>query len=195
MLNWWNSTSGLSENHYNDVRKGTMASQITSLTIVCSTVYSAAYQRKHQSSSSVAFVGGILRWLVNSPHKWSVTRKMSPFDDVTMHDMVCVLWFLVYQVGLCSSLLSLKLINTVYTWSDPVFYLWASKASSIDRRRCIHVYNVFSHWPRVCWPIDKTWASVLLYSTTISTVGGYEITWSKIKPRSGIILQWYCYCY
>ena len=28
--------------------------------------------------------GGIHRWPVNSPHKWPVTRKMFPFDDVTM---------------------------------------------------------------------------------------------------------------
>ena len=38
---------------------GTMASQITSLTIVYSTVYSDADQRKHQSSASLAFVWGI----------------------------------------------------------------------------------------------------------------------------------------
>ena len=63
---------------------GTMASQITSLTIVYSTVYSGADQRKHQSSASLAFVRGIHRWPVNSPHKWPVTRKMFPFDDVIM---------------------------------------------------------------------------------------------------------------
>ena len=55
--------------HYNDVIIGTMASQITSLTIVCSIVYSGADQRKHQSSTSLAFVWGIHRGSVNSPHK------------------------------------------------------------------------------------------------------------------------------
>ena len=63
---------------------GAIASQITSLTIVYSTVYSDADQRKHQSSASVAFVWGIHRGPVNSPHKWPVTRKMFPFDDVFM---------------------------------------------------------------------------------------------------------------
>ena len=63
---------------------GTMASQITSLTIVYSTVYSGADQRKHQSSAALAFVRGIHRGPVNSPHKWPVTRKMFPFDDVIM---------------------------------------------------------------------------------------------------------------
>ena len=47
--------------HYDDVIMSTMASQITSLTIVYSTVYSDADQRKHQSSASLAFVWGIHR--------------------------------------------------------------------------------------------------------------------------------------
>ena len=63
---------------------GAIASQITSLTIVYSTVYSDADQRKHQSTASPAFVRGIHRAPVNSPHKWPVTRKMFPFDDVIM---------------------------------------------------------------------------------------------------------------
>ena len=70
--------------HYIAVIMGTMASQITSLAIVYSTVYSGADQRKHQSSASLAFVWGIHRGPVNSPHKWPVTRKMFPFDDVIM---------------------------------------------------------------------------------------------------------------
>ena len=70
--------------HYCDVIMGTVAAQITSLTIVYSTVYSDADQRKHQSSASLPFVRGIHRWPVNSPHKWPVTRKMFPFDDVIM---------------------------------------------------------------------------------------------------------------
>ena len=63
---------------------GTAASQITSLTIVYSTVYSSADQRKHQSSASLAFVRGIHRGPVNSPHKWPVMRKICSFDDVIM---------------------------------------------------------------------------------------------------------------
>ena len=70
--------------HYNDVIMSLIAFQITSLTIVYSTVYSGADQRKHQSSASLAFVRGIHRGRVNSPHKWPVTRKMFPFDDVIM---------------------------------------------------------------------------------------------------------------
>ena len=69
--------------HY-DVRMSVMSSRITNLTIVYSSVYSGADQRKHQSSSSLAFVREIHRWPVNSAHRGPVTRKMFPFDDVIM---------------------------------------------------------------------------------------------------------------
>ena len=70
--------------HYCDVIMAAMASQITSLTIVYSTVYSVLDQRKHQNSASLAFVWGIQWWPVNSSHKRQATRKMFPFDDVNL---------------------------------------------------------------------------------------------------------------
>ena len=70
--------------HYNDVIMGTIASQITSLTIGYSTACSDADKRKHQSSASLAFVRGIHLGPVNSPYNWPVTRKTFPFDDVIM---------------------------------------------------------------------------------------------------------------
>ena len=66
---------------------GAMTSQITSLASVYSTVYSGADQSKHQSSASLAFVSP-----VNSPHKWPVTRKMFPFDDVIMRKCAIMLF-------------------------------------------------------------------------------------------------------
>ena len=80
--------------HYNDVIMGAMASQITYLTIVYSTVYSGADQRKHQSSASLAFVLGIHRWLVNSRHKGPVTRKLFPIDNVIMY----IKWYLTWLI-------------------------------------------------------------------------------------------------
>ena len=78
-----------------------IASQITSLTIVYSTVYSGADERKHQSSLPLALVR-VIHWsLVNSPHKGPVTRKMFPFDDVIMWHWgnhmvasVAIIWWL-----------------------------------------------------------------------------------------------------
>ena len=63
---------------------GMVASQTTSVSIVYLSVCSGVDQRKHQSYASLAFVWGIHRWPVNSPHKRSVTRKMVPLDDVIM---------------------------------------------------------------------------------------------------------------
>ena len=57
---------------------GVMASHITSLTIVYSTAYSGADQRKHQSSASLAYA-----------HKWPVKRKMFSFDDIIMSQTAC----------------------------------------------------------------------------------------------------------
>ena len=70
--------------HYNDAIMSTMASQITGNSIVCSTISSDTNQRKHQNSTSLAFVRGIHRWLVDSTHKRPVTWNMLPFDDVIM---------------------------------------------------------------------------------------------------------------
>ena len=64
---------------------GVIAYQITSLTVVYSMIYTDADQRKYQSSASLAFVRGIHRGPVNSPHKWPVTRKMLPYDDVIVN--------------------------------------------------------------------------------------------------------------
>ena len=61
-----NYTTHVSSFHYCNVIIGEISSQITSLTIVDSTGYSDADQRKHL------------------PHKWPVTRKTFPGDDVIM---------------------------------------------------------------------------------------------------------------
>ena len=111
-------TLGTCVKHHADVIMTMLASQITSLTVVYTILYSGVDQRKHQSSASRAFVRGINRdrWIagnspgpVNSPHKGPVTRKMFPFDDVIMivpchaittvsntkrmHNSCNVLWF------------------------------------------------------------------------------------------------------
>ena len=76
------------ENHYSDIITSAMASQITGVSSICSTVYSGADQRKHQSSTSLAFVRGD-RWIPrtkgqSAPHKGPVRRKIFPFDYVIL---------------------------------------------------------------------------------------------------------------
>ena len=62
---------------------GAMASQITSLANVDSSVYSATDEKTSKLRVTGLCVG-IHRWPVNSPHKWPVMRKIFPFDDVIM---------------------------------------------------------------------------------------------------------------
>ena len=94
--------------HYSDTIMSAMAFQITSLTIVYSIVYSGADQRKHQSSASMAFVRGIHRSPLNSPHKWPVTREMFPFDGVIV--------LIVRRAGLLWSQRDFE-----WRWSVPLF--------------------------------------------------------------------------
>ena len=81
----WYGSVQVDFTHYGDVIMDAIASQITSLTIDYSIVYSDADQRKHHNSPSLAFGRGIRRRPVHSPHKWPVTRKKCPFDDVIMY--------------------------------------------------------------------------------------------------------------
>ena len=69
---------------YSDAIMSVMASQITCVSVVNSSVCSGADQRKHQSSAWLAFVKGIHRSSVNSLHKGPVTREMFPFPGVIM---------------------------------------------------------------------------------------------------------------
>ena len=96
----------------------TMASQITSLTIVYSTVYSDADQRKHQSSASPPFVRGIHWWPVNSPHKRPVTRKRFPFDDVIMSTSILPLSPLNIPSPLSISTPSKRSLSSLYSISS-----------------------------------------------------------------------------
>ena len=73
--------------HYSDVITSAMASQVTSLTIVYSTVYSDTDERKHQSSVSLAFVRGSHRWPLTAQrasNAENVSIWWPPFDGVIM---------------------------------------------------------------------------------------------------------------
>ena len=107
--------------HYNDVIMTTMASQITSVAVVYSIVYSDADQRKYQNSASLAFVWWIHRGPVNSPHKRPETRKMSPFDDVIISGKI--LCFTHQRVsfpitGLGNTAISANIFPSDLKWSE-----------------------------------------------------------------------------
>ena len=124
-------------NHYTDAMMGAIASQITSLTIGYLTVYSDADQRKHQSSASLAFVWGIHRGPVNSPHKWPVTRKMSPFDDVIMSSGK---WWPFY--------LGLNMLRAVK--KGDIVDRYSISVSEIDNNKASHFWCVFDMNRSIC---------------------------------------------
>ena len=72
--------------HCIDVIMTTMASQITSLAVVYSSVYLDADQRKHQSSASLAFVWGIHR------DRW-IPRTKGQLRGKCFHLMTSSCWF------------------------------------------------------------------------------------------------------
>ena len=152
---------------------GAMASQITSLTIVYSTVYSGADQRKHQSSVSLAFVRGIHRWPVNSPLKWPVTRKMFSFDDVIMGWLkdLCAKSFTVHcthYIIISLSWLSYNQTNCVHSSMSPCFLGYNSI------QLCRHV--------RVRWEF--------LFGTLV-----FSYLWTLLNDKT-LIGQWkYLHCY
>ena len=115
----------------------TMASQITSLTVVYPTVYSDADQRKHQSSASLAFVWGIHRdrWIPRTKGQlsgkcfhlmtssWSLNLKCHFTAFTPLHALVVVIfdkmrcsqWWKVRQISVLVMLV-IKLTYKVF-WS------------------------------------------------------------------------------
>ena len=137
----------LSLDHHNDVVMGTMASQITGVSIVCLTVCSEADQSKHQSPASLAFVRGIYRWPVYFPHKGPVTRKMLPFDDAVMSTKI---WFLcTTSIYLTEPMVEM----TVITWWDP---RWPGNIIKTDKEDYVD-YWVFFTWFWVFVMFNAEW--------------------------------------
>ena len=119
----FSSQTGMIKLHYSDVIMGAMAHQITSLTIVYSTVYSGTVQRKHQSAASLAFVTVIHRWPVNSSHK-----RASNWENVSIwwrhHGLdifIQLKMFLSYQVSIPTYMIKWfgEVVNSLmlYPWS------------------------------------------------------------------------------
>ena len=135
-----------------------MASQIIRVFIVCWTVCSGADQRKHQSSASLAFVRGIHRWPVNSPHKRPVTRKLLIFDDVIMNcaifnHIIMHGWYPAHcltMVAICfQRWLWSTLVQFMVWWRRPLTHYTWNNADQILRRHMESTRGKwFIKWPR-----------------------------------------------
>ena len=168
--------------HYSAVIMGAIASQITSLTIVYSTVNSDADQRKHQSSASLAFVRGIHRRRMNSPHKWPVTRKMFPFDDVIMkmshsdETLYGVAWCLKVQISIRHA-----------TYRDLVFLLWFYKAIILHPNSVRNYVMMRVNQCRILRAaLDET-TNRLMYLANMSV---WIISWCFIL-KNNVATKWY----
>ena len=150
--------------HYSGVIMGAMAYQITSLTIVYSTVYLGVDQRKHQSSASLAFVRGIHRSPVNSPHKWPVTRKMLPFDDVIMNASVLLHWY--RGIHVVSS------VSVKHDW-----ILWVNNSHKFNCTR----KQAQQNWSHISWDILQLCD---IFVTSNSTAKQYHTPFARshLKP-------------
>ena len=177
------------DTHYSDVIMGAMASQITKLTIVYSTVSSVTDQRKHQSSASRAIVRGIRRWPVNSPHKGPVTRQMFPsLDDVIMalddqhriilHPASGKLYAGVDWVG-------------VSTWADFNDHIWSPRFYGSHARvgRASNFFNQYFDCSTYCLVYGKT-VNTSLVHIYINAAYPPLIRWIKLSPFHVISSSW-----
>ena len=96
---------------YNDVIMTTMASEITSLTVVYSTVYSDADQRKHQSSASLAFVWGIHR------DRW-IPRTKGQLRGKCFNLMTSSCHYMYVDMPLYHHLLLFAVYHKLYEWAS-----------------------------------------------------------------------------
>ena len=172
-----------------------MASQITGVSIVYSTVCSGADQRKHQSSASLAFVSGIYRWQLNSPQRESVTHKIFPFDDVIMP--IRILWSTYDRMALCTF---------TRPWPSPLVML----AWTADELSCGQASDWYTHthtytrtdtqtqamtmpegqnWPRIKSHGDiflRRKVLFLVWRTKGTNPSNYGTPWLNMEPHNSI---------
>ena len=134
--------------YYSDVIMSALDSQITGLSIVCSSVCSGADQRKHQGSASLVFVRGIHRSPVDSPHKGPVTQKMFSLDDVIRGYkvwntyIVCNMRFFLLTMFLTRTAVNITVNKLINYDLDIILHLPASQWSMLCNSGNSHQDNI-----------------------------------------------------
>ena len=164
--------------HYSDVIMGAMASQITSRTIVDSTVYSGADQRKNQSSASLAFVRGIHRWPANSPHNGQQRGKCFLLMTSSWLNSFAILpwrnplfmWFLgsyvtaikvqamqmLWEITMTSSTVRLPQLTGKSIVSSKTFRVRNKEYIIVSLDKWINKHVRFLSVNGTCWPVTIT---------------------------------------
>ena len=173
-------THSLTWSHYNDVIMGAMASQITSITIV----YLGANKRKHQSFASLAFVWGINRSPVNSPHIWPVMRKMFPFDDIIMLSLTLVCC---WKWGFLEANVAGIFCFHLEIIFSRIFILKTMNMKSCDNRT----------WAGLCLEVttrDMYWGSIILLCIVSGLIHWPQGNFNKILILKVMITWWDIFC-
>ena len=185
--------------NYNDVIMGAMASQITSLTIVD---FNCLFTRRYKKTSKLHVTGLCVgRWSVNSPHKWSIARKLFPFDDVIMQYGTPRLVFQIEDIIFCTNVGLNILLNIVICVIIAVIFLFANISRIFefcaltiiisDLMAAIFLVS-FSNLARTFIVPRSRMGSIMLalphYVYTLWTIKGVDRFWhscahfSQIKP-------------
>ena len=165
-----------------------MAPQITSLTIVYSTVYSKHRSKKTSKPPVTGLWEGIQWSPVNSSHKGPVTRKMFLFDDVIM----CKgeIWGVFCRYKLCSTLVTVIMYAIscyliVAWWCHMVTEFWVNIGSG--NFFCLTAPSQYSNQ---CWLIinEVLWCTFhgndYVNSQNIDTQVMFEILTFEITATS-----------
>ena len=105
-------------------------------------------------------------WPVNSPHKWLVTRKMFPFDDVIMHRSLMMTYELINSLasercGVYFKCMTLKLnvqnssLDTCHETDLMRMLQKLTKEKSTLARVMAWCLHATSHYLGQCWPRSK----------------------------------------
>ena len=174
---------------------GTIASQITSLTIVYSTVYSDADQRKYQSSASLAFVREFHRRPVNSPHKWPVTRKMFTFDDVIMHTGVKICKRGLWEIWLWFGVFNFQALPQFSNWYLGHFQwccLQVNDKGQIKKDYASSIQNIYRDWSFVAVEMIAWLIKFIFVYQSFVFIGCqslmHEILWLSIEIYTKYLL-------
>ena len=149
-----------------------MASQITSVSIVRSTICSNADQRNHQSSTSLAYVRGIHWWTVDSLHKGPVTWKMFHLMTIMLQEKYTCSMFCCGFLSLGTASFFLILQDYSGTWaiiaSVPVkvivknmgkryFFLSIETLFKLKTKKHVHILMDTLYWSVMLYSGEYHW--------------------------------------
>ena len=149
-------------NHYIDVMMTTMASQITSLTVVYSTVYSDADHRKHQSSASLAFVRGIHR------DRW-IPRRKGQLHGKCFHLMTssCI----TIRAGTFLHMGSIRWYPTLVGRMQHGYSLWIRWLHHLGIAQGLYSLSCKTSYRQISWNLEATRLGVIIITALWNLTG------------------------